>query len=89
MKWTSWTALLGLGAIGGFVVWSSLGAGGIRCEICLEFRGAEACRAVDGASEDEALAAARTNACAQLAAGVTDTLACERTTPRSQSCRAR
>jgi hypothetical protein len=88
MKWTSWVALVVLAVLGGFIVWSSLSVGGIRCEVCLQFRGAQACRAVDGATEEEALAGARTNACALLASGVTDSMACERTPPLSSSCRA-
>ena len=34
MKWTSWVSLLGLGAIIGFVVWTSLDVGAVRCEVC-------------------------------------------------------
>jgi len=89
MKWTSWLALVGLVAIGGFVVYSSLTVGGVRCEVCIAFDGARACRSVDGATEAEARMAAKTNACALLASGVTKTMACERTTPASEECRAR
>lgn len=86
MKGTSWVALATLAALGAFVVYSSLDIAGVRCEVCLEFEGRRACRAVDGASEGEALAAARTNACALIASGVTQTMACERTEPVSTSC---
>ena len=89
MKWTSWLALVGLVAIGGFVVYSSLTVGGVRCEVCIDFDGARACRSVDGATEAEARMAARTNVCAQLASGVTKTMACERTTPAKEDCRPR
>jgi len=88
MKWTSWlgaTVLLGLVS---FVVWSSLRIGTVRCEACIEFEGRKACRAVDGTTEEETLTAARTNACALLASGVTQTMACQRTPPASSSCRA-
>ena len=89
MKWTSWLALVVLALLGGVIVWSSLSVGGTRCEVCIEFAGQRACRAVDAATEPEALAAARTNACARLASGVTETMACERTPPTTSSCRAR
>jgi hypothetical protein len=89
MKSTSWLALGALVAIGGFVVWSSFGVGGVRCEVCVEFDDGRSCRAVDAASDAEALAAARTNACAQLTSGVTKMMACERTPPSSSSCHAR
>ena len=86
MKWTSWLALVVLLAVGTFVVYSSFMVSGVRCEVCMEFDGRRACRTVDGASEDETLAAARTNSCALLASGVTDTMACERTTPAQARC---
>ena len=89
MKWTSWLALAALVALGAFVVYTSLQAGGVRCEVCIEFGGGRACRAVDGATERDALMAARSNACALLASGVTNTMACERREPTSKACRAR
>ena len=89
MKWTSWLALATLVGLAAFVVYTSLQAGGVRCEVCIEFGGRRACRAVDGATEREALTAARSNACARLTSGVTNTMACERTEPTSTACRAR
>lgn len=87
MKSTSWVALACLTLLIGFVVWSSLHVGGVRCEVCIEFEGRRACRAVDGATDQDALAGARTNTCAQLASGVTQTMACERTVPSKSDCR--
>ena len=89
MKSTSWVALLALLAIGGFVIVSSFRIAGVRCEVCIEFDGARACRAVDAANEKDALAAARTNACAQLTSGVTNSMRCERQEPLSSSCSGR
>jgi hypothetical protein len=87
MKWTSWVALVVLVLLGGLIVWSSFTVGGVRCEVCVDFRGARACRAVDAATEDEARAGAQTNACAFLASGVTDSMACERTPAASAACK--
>jgi hypothetical protein len=86
MKWTSWVSLLGLGAIMAVVVGTSLDVGTVRCEVCMAFEGRQACRSVDAASEDEAKQGAVTNACALIASGVTDTMACERATPTKTSC---
>ncbi len=72
--------------IGAVVVGSSLRTGHVRCEVCIDFRGRSACRAVDGATEDEARMAAITNACALISSGVTDTMACQRTPPRLVEC---
>ena len=88
MKKTTWIAAAALIALIALVVYSSFQVGGYRCEVCMQFRGAYDCRTVDGASEMEALRAAITNACALLASGVTDSLACERTPPTTTHCTA-
>lgn len=82
-------ALCTLGLLIGFIVYSSLNVAGVRCEVCIDFEGRSACRAVDGATDDDAMQAARTNTCAQLASGVTQTMACERTVPTRADCRPR
>jgi hypothetical protein len=64
----------------------SLSIGGVRCQVCMEFHGERACRAVDGNDEKEARSAAVTNACALLASGVTDTVACQNTPPSDVHC---
>jgi hypothetical protein len=86
MKWTSWVTAAVLLALIGFVVYSSLRVGGVRCEVCIDFEGRQACRAVDGNSESEARMAAVTNTCAFLASGVTQVMACERTPPTKAQC---
>jgi hypothetical protein len=86
VKWTSWVSLLGLGAIIGVVVWTSLDVGVVRCEVCITFEGRQACRSVDGATADDARRSAINNACAFLSSGVTQTMACERTTPTKMEC---
>ncbi len=87
MKWTSWVTAVVLLALIGFVVYSSLRVGGVRCEVCIDFEGRQACRAVDANSEAEARTAAVTNTCALLASGVTQVMACERTPPTKVECR--
>ena len=86
MKWTSWVSLAGIGAIVAVVVYTSLDIGAVRCEVCITFEGREACRAVDGATAAEAEQSAINNACALIASGVTQTMACERTTPTRLAC---
>ena len=77
MKKTSWVALGVILIVVIAVVYSSFQIGGVRCEVCITFHGRQACRSVDGANEHEAQMAAITNACALLASGVTDTIACQ------------
>jgi len=86
VKWTSWLALAALAGLAGFIIYASTQIGGVRCRVCMQFEARTACREVDGATEREALAAARTNACSFLASGVTATMACERSTPASEQC---
>mgnify|MGYP001581567455 CR=1 FL=1 len=86
MKWTSWVTLAALLGIIAVVVLSSLNVGGIRCEVCVDFNGRQACRAVDGDTESDAHMAAINNACALIASGVTDTVACQRTPPTKMTC---
>ncbi len=70
------------------VVYRTLAIPGHECEVCIEFRGRTVCRTVQAANTAEARSGAITNACALLSSGVTDTLACERTPPKSMACRA-
>ena len=71
----------------GYVVYSSLQAGVVQCEVCIAFEGRDACRTVESKTAEESTRGAITNACALLASGVTDTLRCERTQPRKVECR--
>ena len=73
---------------GAFIIYRSLHVASYRCSVCLNFRGAETCRTVEGPTESEARMGATTNACAYLAAGVTDSMACERTAPTKVDCAA-
>ena len=72
----------------GFVIYRSLYVAGYRCAVCMRFRGDEVCRTVEGPTEHDALMGATNNACAYLAAGVTDSMACERSQPSKVDCSA-
>jgi len=74
--------------IGGFVVWSSFQVSDYECEVCMAFEGRDVCRTVTGKTEVEGMRTGIDNACALLASGVTDSLRCQRTTPRKAQCRA-
>ncbi|MGH7788726.1 MAG: hypothetical protein ACRERC_17785 [Candidatus Binatia bacterium] len=73
--------------IGAFVVWSSFQVSDFECEVCMAFEGRDVCRTVTGKTELEGLRTGIDNACALLASGVTDSLRCQRTTPRKAQCR--
>lgn len=71
----------------GYVVFQSFRLEAASCEVCIEYNGRSQCRTVGGATIDEARQGAITNACAFLSSGVTDSMACQRTKPISESCR--
>jgi len=77
MKRTTWVGLGGIVTVIAIVVYLSFQIGGVRCEVCITFHGRQVCRSVDGANKHEAQMAAITNACALLASGVTDSIACQ------------
>lgn len=71
-----------------FVIYRSLYVAGYQCTVCIDFRGQSTCRRVEGPTEHDALMGATNNACAFLASGVTDSIACERTQPTKVDCTA-
>ena len=68
-------------AILGIIVYSSMNLAAHRVEVCIEFNGRTGCRTTSGSTEEFAERTAISNACAGLASGVTETMACERSTP--------
>jgi hypothetical protein len=58
----------------------------VSCEVCMEFKGQEACRTASGTSRDEAASTARDNACARVAFGREDSILCGNTEPSSLQC---
>lgn len=65
----------------GVLIYSSLNLAQQRVEVCMQFGGRTACRTAAGSTKDFALRTATSNACAQIASGVTDSTACERSEP--------
>jgi hypothetical protein len=53
-----------------------------RVEVCMEFKGLTSCRTASGSTEQFALRTAITNACATISSGVTDSIACDQSTPK-------
>lgn len=65
------------------VVYTTMGTARFRCEVCVSFQGRQACRTASAPTEPDALRTATENACAQVASGVTDSMACENAQPAS------
>ncbi|HSR68955.1 MAG TPA: hypothetical protein VLU25_13540 [Acidobacteriota bacterium] len=66
-----------------YLLWSSLGLDRVTVEICLDYNGNSACRTASGANQEEAVRTAVDVACAVLAAGRDDSIACNDTKPTS------
>jgi hypothetical protein len=66
----------------GALVYSTMTLGTHRVEVCMEFKGMASCRTVSGSRKEETLRTAISNACATIASGVTDSMACDQTTPQ-------
>ena len=84
--------LAGLAGLGTLILilWSATTAQTrVVCEVCLTFNGIPVCREALGANEEEATRTAVDNACAQVASGMTASVACTTRTPLSRrDCRA-
>jgi hypothetical protein len=82
-KKTVWLAVAFVVVVVGFVVMTTFQVPLVRCRVCIVFRGQRDCRTASAANRMEAQRTATTNACAQLASGVTDSGQCENTAPES------
>jgi hypothetical protein len=65
----------------GAIVYSSMNLSKYRVEVCMSFHGQSSCHTASGTTKEETLQTAVTNACGDIAGGVTDSIACERTEP--------
>jgi hypothetical protein len=65
----------------GVIIYSSMNLATHRVEVCMSFNGQNNCRTASGSTEEFALRTATSNACASIASGVTDSIACEHSNP--------
>ncbi len=65
------------------LVYTSFGNRKYHCEVCVAYEGRTACRKASAADKEAALRSATDNACAQIASGMTSTMACTAAQPQS------
>ncbi|MCS7043151.1 MAG: hypothetical protein NZR01_10200 [Bryobacteraceae bacterium] len=70
-------------ALAAWMTWTMLAGRRHRVEVCMEFRGRTACRTAAGPTREDALRAAADNACALLASGMTESMQCSHSQPKS------
>lgn len=80
--------LVGLGVLGFFVflgvlTWQMVGGRRNRVEVCMEFRGRTQCKIASGATKEAAVRTAGDAACALIASGMTETMQCGHSEPKS------
>jgi len=83
VKKTVWIAIAFVVLVVALVVSTTFQGERVRVEVCMSFRGQRDCRTAQARNRQDALRTAVTNACAQLASGVTDSGQCENTPPES------
>lgn len=65
----------------GLIVWSSLGLSQVTVEACFAYKGRSECRVASGTSREEALRTAAMMACATMASGMSERIACQNSEP--------
>lgn len=87
MKKTHSTVLAaGVLLIMGYVVFGSMARVERQCEVCIEFGGGRRCAKGAGATDQEAKDGARLAICGVLASGMDETIRCQNTPPKSETC---
>lgn len=87
MSRTTKTSLVFLGLFILGTIYLSTRVAQVECEVCVTFRGMTTCRKAASGTREAAIQSAVTSACSNMAGGMTDTIACERTEPDRVTCR--
>lgn len=67
----------------GLLIYFAMPSPQFRVEVCKEFKGQQSCRTASAETEAMALRTASDNACALISGGVTDSIACQQSEPKS------
>jgi hypothetical protein len=89
MKRGTIIAIVAIVAFGALLLFNTLSAQKVECEVCVEFNGRQNCATASHENEAEARRSAQTTACGILAAGMDQSIACDRVIPKSSQCRTR
>ena len=68
-------------ALLGVMAYSTLTLAQHRVEVCMNYHGRQNCRTASGTTVEFAMRTAISNACADIASGVTETMGCMQTPP--------
>ncbi len=81
--------LLGLMAFVAFLLWTTLSAQKVECEVCVRYGSGQNCATATAADSSEAARAAQTTACGPLASGMTASIECAAIPPVRRFCQVR
>jgi hypothetical protein len=73
-------------ALAGLLFWQLRGEASVECRVCITFNNMRRCATAFGPGEDAAQAEALNNLCAQMAKGVTESVACGKLAPEEATC---
>ena len=79
--------LLAVLAFAGYLLWSTLSAQQVECNVTVAFGGAEGRGSASAASEQDASREAQVAACGPLTGSMDERIACSRIPPVSRECR--
>ncbi len=82
----TWIVVIGIIVVLAYLVYGSTQLIQAECELCVEFRGQTQCRRGTGTNDAEARQAAQKAACAVMASGMNESIACQNTQPHSVQC---
>jgi hypothetical protein len=78
--------VLGVALVIGYLVWGSTHLVQAECEVCVEYNGQQQCRRGSGTNDAEARQAAQKAACAVMAFGMNESIACGNARPKVVRC---
>ena len=74
-------------AFAALLLYSTLSAQKVECEVCVTFNGRDNCATARGADEREAERSAQSTACGTIASGMAESINCGNVVPRIRQCR--
>ncbi len=86
MKRGTIITIVALIAFGALLLFNTLSAQKVECEVCVEFKGGRNCASASHTTESEARRSAQSTACGILAQGMDQSIACDRVVPLSSQC---
>ena len=85
-RWRALALIVAIGAVVGTLVFGSMNSMQAECSLCVEFRGQRECRTGMGNTPKDARAAAQRAACAVMASGMDESIACGNAAPTNVQC---